>query len=72
MDFEETLTSDRMYKCQFCPNKSYHWKHDLQRHEKNTHGSDVGPFSCLLCQRVYKNRNTLQQHHKLVHTGHLF
>jgi uncharacterized Zn-finger protein len=51
----------KRYQCPSC-HCSYGRKEHLNRHQKNIHGADAGPFMCSFCKRTYKNAESLRSH----------
>jgi hypothetical protein len=49
------------FHCTKCE-KSYQYLRALKRHEKNIHGQYAHAVSCELCQKVFKNVETLRSH----------
>ncbi|XP_030765973.1 protein abrupt-like isoform X1 [Sitophilus oryzae] len=49
------------YQCEQCLKKFSRRDH-LRTHEKNIHGSDAGPFKCVICEQLYKNTESLRKH----------
>lgn len=49
------------YQCEQCL-KRFSRRDHLRTHEKNIHGSDAGPFKCLICEQLYKNTESLRKH----------
>jgi uncharacterized Zn-finger protein len=48
-------------KCNYC-DQTFTRKEHRSRHERNFHGEDCGPFSCIICFKVFKNARNLQSH----------
>ncbi|XP_067003532.2 protein bric-a-brac 1 isoform X4 [Anabrus simplex] len=56
-----SVATPNRYQCGIC--KKYFTRRDhLNTHMKNLHGEDVGPFSCIICLRLYKNVDSLRKH----------
>jgi hypothetical protein len=53
-------------QCPVCP-RTFVSKANLLVHAKNEHGDDRGPFSCSICGRIAKNKNSLRVHVYLYH-----
>jgi hypothetical protein len=53
-------------QCPVCP-RTFVSKANLLVHAKNEHGDDRGPFSCSICGRIAKNKNSLRVHIYLYH-----
>ncbi|XP_066256888.1 protein bric-a-brac 2-like isoform X1 [Euwallacea similis] len=58
------------YQCEQCL-KRFSRRDHLRTHEKNIHGSDAGPFKCLICEQLYKNTESLRKHISKFHFTNL-
>ncbi|KAF4521406.1 hypothetical protein B566_EDAN016979 [Ephemera danica] len=63
---DPTRTTTRLFSCDECE-KSYKYKGDLQYHKRNLHGDLAGPFPCIVCSALFKNRASLRKHMNFVH-----
>lgn len=48
-------------QCNYCE-QTFTRKEHRSRHERNFHGEDLGPFTCVLCYKVFKNARNLHSH----------
>ncbi|XP_076265065.1 uncharacterized protein LOC143199153 isoform X1 [Rhynchophorus ferrugineus] len=58
------------YQCDQCL-KRFSRRDHLRTHEKNIHGSDAGPFKCVICEQLYKNTESLRKHISKFHFTNL-
>jgi hypothetical protein len=49
------------FQCVSC-SKSYSHFSGLSRHRSNFHGKNAHPFACQYCNKVLKNKQTLDTH----------
>lgn len=60
-DALQASSTRKAFPCDEC-DKQYMSLEHLARHKRNTHGPDARPFKCEYCNKILKNKNTLQTH----------
>ncbi|CAG2054081.1 unnamed protein product [Timema podura] len=55
-----------LFRCPQCP-RDFVTKYNMLVHVNNEHGDDRGPFRCLECGSIAKNKNSLRVHIYLYH-----
>ncbi|KAL1502326.1 hypothetical protein ABEB36_007484 [Hypothenemus hampei] len=66
----KSATFKHGYQCEQCL-KRFSRRDHLRTHEKNIHGSDAGPFKCMICEQLYKNTESLRKHISKFHCTNL-